>query len=89
MDGLSSDLYLYDSVSGTIKRLSSGPEEVQWISWSPDGKWILDGSSYSVGEGMQYDIYATSVDGATVKQLSKGTPAVVTSSGLAERPHLL
>jgi hypothetical protein len=80
MDGLSSDLYLYDSETGSIKRLSSGPEEVQWISWSPDGKWILDGSSYSVGEGMQFNIYATSVDGATINQLSKGTPQSVTSS---------
>jgi hypothetical protein len=80
MDGLSSDLYLYDTVSNAIKRLSSGPEEVQWITWSPDGKWILDGSSYSVGEGMQYNIYVTSVDGATIKQLSRGTPQVVTSN---------
>ena len=79
MDGLSSDLYLYDAISGTIKRLSSGPEEVQWITWSPDGKWILDGSSYTVGEGMQYNIYATSVDGTKVNQLSNGTPQVVTS----------
>jgi Tol biopolymer transport system component len=80
MDGLSSDLYRYDSVSGTIQRLSSGPEEVEWISWSPDGKWILDGSSYATGEGMRYNIYATSLDGASIKQLSKGTPAVVTST---------
>jgi WD40 repeat protein len=74
MDGLSSDLYLYDTVAGTVQRLSSGPEEVQWIAWSPDGKWILDGSSYSVGEGMTYDIFATSVDGSSVKQLSQDTP---------------
>lgn len=78
MDGLSSDLYLYDSFSGALNRLSSGPEEVQWISWSPDGKWILDGSSYSVGEGMQYNIYSTSLDGTSINQLSRGTPKVVT-----------
>ncbi len=80
MDGLSSDLYVYDSLTNAIKRLSSGSQEVQWISWSPNGAWILDGSSYSVGEGMQYSIYATSVDGATVKQLSTGTPQIVTSN---------
>ena len=80
MDGLSSDLYLYDSASRVISRLSSGPQEVQWISWSPDGKWILDGSSYSVGEGMRYDIYSTSVDGAMIKQLSSATPSNVTST---------
>jgi hypothetical protein len=80
MDGLSSDIYLYDSVSGAIKRYSSGPEEVVWICWSPDGKWILDGSTYWVGEGMQNNIYATSADGVTINQLSKGTPQVVTSA---------
>jgi len=68
MDGLSSDLYIYDSVSGAIQRLSSGPQEVGWISWSPDGKWILDGSTYSFGEGMRYAVYATSLDGTIVKQ---------------------
>jgi len=80
MDGLSSDLYLFEPDSGSLKRLSSGPEEVQWISWSPDGKWILDGSSYTEGEGIQYNIYATSVDGSTIKQLSTGTPQIVTAS---------
>jgi Tol biopolymer transport system component len=79
MDGLSSDLYIYKVGSGEILRYSSGPQEIEWITWSPDGKWILDGSSYSVGEGMQYNIFATSADGATIKQLSSGTPAVVNS----------
>ena len=69
MDGLSSDLYLYDAAYGTIQRLSSGPEEVQWIDWSPDGKWILDASCYLVGEGMTYNLYATSLDGKVVHRL--------------------
>ncbi len=77
MDGLSSDLYLYDTVSKTVKRLSSGPEEVEWISWSPDGKWVLDGSAYAVGEGMTYDIFATSVDGASVRQILENTPTIL------------
>jgi dipeptidyl aminopeptidase/acylaminoacyl peptidase len=69
MDGLSSDLYLYDLGSQAIQRLSSGPQEVEWIDWSPDGKWILDGSSYFVGEGMTYDVYATSRDGKVSRKL--------------------
>ena len=69
MNGLSTDLYLYNTTDGSIKQLSSGPEEVQWIDWSPDGKWILDGSSYTVGEGMSYNLYATSVDGQVVHHL--------------------
>ena len=58
MNGLSSDLYLYNTVDGTIQQLSSGPEEVQWIEWSPDGKWILDASTYWAGEGMTSNLYA-------------------------------
>ena len=69
MDGLSSDLYLYNASDGTIQRMSSGPEEVQWIDWSPDGKWILDGSCDQVGEGMTYNVYATSRDGRVVRTL--------------------
>jgi len=69
MDGLSSDLYVYDAKSEKIQRLSSGPQEVEWIDWSPDGKWILDGSVYFVGEGMTYDVYATSSDGKTTRKL--------------------
>ena len=69
MDGLSSDLYLYDAGSQAIQRLSSGPQEVEWIDWSPDGKWILDGSVYFVGEGMTYDVYATSRDGKVTRKL--------------------
>ena len=69
MDGLSSDLYLYDANTRSIQRLSSGPENIQWITWSPDGKWILDGSVYFVGEGMTYNVYATSVDGKTSRKL--------------------
>jgi hypothetical protein len=69
MDGLSSDLYLYDVSSQAIQRLSSGPQEVEWIDWSPDGKWILDGSVYFVGEGMTYDVYATSPDGKVTRKL--------------------
>jgi WD40 repeat protein len=70
MDGLSSDLYIYDLASQTIKRLSSGPEEVQAIAWSPDGQWILDWSSYGSGEGMTYNLYVTSLVGSVIHKLS-------------------
>jgi Tol biopolymer transport system component len=69
MDGLSSDLYIYDLASQTIKRLSSGPEEVQMIAWSPDGQWILDWSSYGSGEGMTYNLYVTSLVGSDIHKL--------------------
>jgi len=73
MDGLSSDLYVYDVTTERIRRLSSGPQELQWINWSPDGKWIVHGSVYEVGMGMNFDIYAASLDGNTVKYLSNAS----------------
>jgi WD40 repeat protein len=73
MDNLSSDLYLYDLARGSIQRLSSGPEEVQRIAWSPDGQWILDWSSFESGEGMTYNAYATSLDGKTINSLYSNT----------------
>jgi hypothetical protein len=69
MDGDSSDLYVYNVRTQSITRLSSGPENVQWIDWSPNGKWILDGSAYQVGEGMTYDVFATLVDGSVTRQV--------------------
>jgi hypothetical protein len=78
MDGPSSDTYLYDTGNQKITRLSSGPEEVQWLSWSPDGAWIMQGSTWALGEGMSYNIHASSIDGKTVKTLSNSTSGIVT-----------
>ena len=73
MDGLSSDLYTYDTATGSIQRLSSGPEEVQWIDWSPDGSWILDASAAWAGAGMSENLYATSRDGKNTQRLTGNT----------------
>src|SRR5258706_8760345 len=70
MDGLSSDLYVYDVTTKAIRRLSSGEEELQWIEWSPDGEWIVHGSAYWAGEGMSFDVYVATVDGSSVVQVS-------------------
>ena len=71
MRGDSSDLYLWDAGTHEIQQLSSGREEMEWITWSPDGKWIFSGSSYFVGAGMTYSIFATSADGKTIKGVAK------------------
>jgi hypothetical protein len=78
MDGMSSDLYVYDIQSNSIRRLSSGDQELQWINWSPDGKWILHGAAYETGMGMIYDKYAADVSGTSVRQLSQASSYVVT-----------
>lgn len=52
IDGLSSDVYIYDLQMKSIHRLNDDMLNVKWITWSPDGKYILffndiPGSIYS------------------------------------------
>ncbi len=54
MDGLSSDIYLYNLAKMDIRRVTSGPEEIQAINWSPDGKWILSSSTIGLRAGDGY-----------------------------------
>jgi len=70
MDGFSSDLYVYEVGTKSIRRLSSGDQELQWINWSPDGKWIVHSGVYGVGAGMTFDIYVASLDGSSVPHIS-------------------
>ena len=69
VNGLSSDLYVYDMESQSIRQLSSDSEEIQQISWSPDGQSVLYGSAYEVGEGMICSNYISSVDGISFRTL--------------------
>jgi WD40 repeat protein len=73
MNGLSSDLYVYDMETQAIHQLSSGPEEIYWISWSPDGKGILHGSTYEAGMGMKCRNYIADLEGDSVRYLSENT----------------
>lgn len=41
MDGPTSDLYLYDTESGEIKRLTDGESQAVFPTWSWDGEFIL------------------------------------------------
>ena len=70
IDGLSSDLYVHDLAERTIRRLSSGDQELQWIEWSPDGKRILHSSVFFAGMGMTFDVYAASLDSSSIPYLS-------------------
>ena len=70
MDGPSSDVYVYDMVTKKIQRMTSGPEEVQSITWSPDEKWIVQSSAWWVGEGTIYSTYAVALNGSKINTLS-------------------
>ena len=73
MDGLSSDPYLYDLTTKEIQRLPSNNEELQWVKWSPDGKWILHGSRLSNGSLFaEYSIYAVARDNSSFHNLGYG-----------------
>ncbi len=41
IDGISSDVYLYDIESEMIQRMSDDLQSVSWIEWSPDGEYIV------------------------------------------------
>jgi len=41
IDGLSSDVYLYNLELGNITRVEDSLQSVVWIGWSPDGKQIV------------------------------------------------
>jgi hypothetical protein len=73
MDGLSSDPYLYDLTTKEIQRLPSDNEELQWVKWSPDGKWILHGSRLSNGSLFaEYSIYVVARDNSSFHNLGYG-----------------
>jgi WD40 repeat protein len=41
LDATSSDLFVYDTQSGNLRRLTNGPDWVGPIEWSPDGTHII------------------------------------------------
>jgi hypothetical protein len=63
IDGPSSDLYVLDPRAGSASRLTSGPQNIQRIEWSPNGQWIAHGAAYYVGmQGIVHN-YIVSKDG--------------------------
>jgi hypothetical protein len=53
IDGNSSDVYLYDTDTGTIQRKDDDELNVRYIGWSPDGRWIRY-YNYVVGDSSCY-----------------------------------
>jgi Tol biopolymer transport system component len=73
VEGPSSDVYVYDLDTGTIRRLTDGPGQVQSIAWSPDGRWILHTSASEVGAGAPAGTYAAAADGSAMRELPPGS----------------
>jgi WD40 repeat protein len=74
MDGISSDIYRLDTKYDTITQLTDGPDQIESISWSADGKWILhEASNDPYGEGWSPNIYAIGGDGSKGKRIFQNT----------------
>jgi hypothetical protein len=75
MEGLSSDIYRYDVQSKTILRLTDGPEQINSLYWSPDGKWILhEACNHPMNPGWAPNLYAARFDGGQTKKLFEYFP---------------
>jgi len=57
LDAASSDLFVYDTQDGNLKRLTNGPDWVGPISWSPDGTHIVMQEILNDGEFL-FDPYS-------------------------------
>lgn len=72
MDGDSSDLYLYSTITGHVTRLTSGAAQDYAPSWSPDGKYIVHFGASTFGTGAGYSMvgaWATLVSKASTYDL--------------------
>jgi Tol biopolymer transport system component len=66
MDGPSSDLYVFDAANLSVRRLTSGPEQIQRITWSPDSQQIAHASTNEIAAGSAYTNHIASLDGSRV-----------------------
>lgn len=54
--GPTADLYLYDAATERITRLSDGPSQAFWPSWSTDGRYLAHLGAEHFGTGAGYDM---------------------------------
>jgi dipeptidyl aminopeptidase/acylaminoacyl peptidase len=69
LDGPSSDLYMYDAETGNVLRMTSGPDSVAQIWWSPDGKWIVMGELHESNYPFTTSLWAVSASNNELRQL--------------------
>jgi hypothetical protein len=74
MDGPTAEVYLYDTITGNITRVSTDDAQDFWPSWSPDGKHILFFGADSFGTGAGFamkGVWSANGDGSNVTWLYK------------------
>jgi Tol biopolymer transport system component len=69
IDGLSSDVYLYDIDLDTIQRVNDDLQSVSGIKWSPDGKYIVFENSHPGYTYTGSSLYAVMPSKKVVKDL--------------------
>jgi len=77
IDGLSSDIYVYDTRTDRVQRLTSGANQAVIMGWSPDSRWIVHAevSSTMIADGGEIGgfpadtVWAASADGAELKRI--------------------
>jgi hypothetical protein len=77
IDGPSADLYVYDTQTDQVHRLTDGPNQAVLMDWSLDGKWIvhMEATNFRTWTGGfaayfgTIAVWAASMDGSEVKKL--------------------
>ena len=73
MDGPTAEIYLYDTKSGEIQRVSTDNDQNYSPSWSPDGNSLLYFTTHGFGTGATFEttgIWLASGDGTNVTMLN-------------------
>jgi len=60
---------MYDAETGNVLRLTSGPDSVSQIWWSPDGKWIIMGELHESNYPFTTSVWAVSAADNEMRQL--------------------
>jgi WD40 repeat protein len=67
--GPSTDLFVYDNRDGQIRQLTSNPDSVSQLWWSPDGSWVILGIASNSNPPATSSVWAVSANGSRSKLL--------------------
>jgi Tol biopolymer transport system component/DNA-binding winged helix-turn-helix (wHTH) protein len=62
------NIYVVDTSSGLVRRLTSGSSSDSWPTWSHDGRWVY----FSSDDGRAREIWKVPMDGGPVTQVTTG-----------------